>query len=143
MAADPALSPRPRVLVIDDNVLLGRQLGACLSLTYEVQVADGAAAGRRTLASLNCDAVVCDVCMPEESGLDLYTTMPADTQAHWAFMTGGVLDPALAQRLTRVTCPVLFKPFQLGAVERLVAQLVSGQDCTHPSCRRSHRRDTR
>ena len=69
MTPDPVSS---HVLVVDDDARLRRLLQRFLAdHGFRVTVADDAADARRKLSALTPDAIVLDVSMPGESGLDL------------------------------------------------------------------------
>ncbi|WP_428393347.1 response regulator [Lichenicoccus sp.] len=62
----------PHVIVVDDDARLRRLLKRYLSEQgFRVSVADGAAEARRILGFMQPDAMVLDVTMPGESGLEL------------------------------------------------------------------------
>ena len=78
------------------------------------------------------DAVLCDVMMPEMTGVQLHAAVEAfaPEQAHrFAFMTGGVFSLQARRLLADTGRPVLEKPFdreQLIACLRTVAEPAAG-----------------
>lgn len=89
-----------------------------------MDTAGDAAAARRCLAQHEYDAVLCDVMMPDETGLDLLGTLPERDAGRLVFMTGGVVGAELLERLQSSGRPVLLKPFQVAALERVIAEIV-------------------
>ena len=97
LIAEPAPAPRlgsataAKVMIVDDDPLVGRSLARVLS-GYEVIVVTGAA---RALELLSDDVslVLCDLMMPSMSGIKFYDelvrTRPA-LASRVVFMTGGV-----------------------------------------------------
>ncbi|HEX4654339.1 MAG TPA: response regulator [Mycobacteriales bacterium] len=91
--------PVPRVLVVDDDEsfrhtsarLLGRHGLECHS-------ADSAASARSMLKDSSFMAVLCDIKMPQESGLELLPLLGADFPETAVVMTTGVDDPETAER---------------------------------------------
>src|SRR5262249_19627565 len=68
---------RRRVLIVDDEEILARCLADELGERHEAVIASG---GREAVARLLAepfDAVLCDVMMPDMSGLDVYDTVVA------------------------------------------------------------------
>lgn len=116
-----------RVLVVDDEPLIGRALQRSLR-GYEVilatagrQVLDWLAAGRQF------DAIVCDVMMPEMDGPQLHAEIARLFPAHaerMIFMTGSATTPTAQEFVKAVRRPVLQKPFDLEALRSAIRSLV-------------------
>lgn len=117
-------SSRIRILVVDDDATLRGVIARALEGSCVVDTAEDAASARRCLSEHAYDAVLCDVMMPDETGLDLLGTLPERDAGRLVFMTGGVVGADLLERLQRSGRPVLLKPFQLAALERVIAELV-------------------
>jgi CheY-like chemotaxis protein len=69
------------------------------------------------------DVVVCDVTMPELSGIDVFEAVRARNErlaACFVFVTGGVLREASRAFLDAIPNPVLTKPFDLDALREAV-----------------------
>jgi PAS domain S-box-containing protein len=106
-----------RVLVIDDEPSLGRALTRMLAHEHEVVVA---LSGREGLACLledeSFDPVLCDLMMPDMSGIELYEEL-LEARPHIAeriiFMTGGAFTPRAREFLESVPNLRLEKPFDL------------------------------
>ena len=67
------MTPRVRVLVVDDSVVVRRILSDALTADPELEVVGAAASGRLALAKLErtpCDVVTLDVEMPDTDGLE-------------------------------------------------------------------------
>lgn len=127
-AADgaPAGVGRRRVLVIDDEPLMGSALARLLAGDCDVvattsarEALDGLLRGQRY------ESILCDVCMPEMSGVDFHEElarrMPAQAR-RMIFMTGGVKDAAAAERLDSLPNTVLLKPIELGVLRWALAE---------------------
>jgi signal transduction histidine kinase len=117
---------RARVLVVDDDALVAETVSRALSESYDVSVATSA---RSALTELEGDArfdvILCDLLMPDMSGMDLYQAL-ADRQpgleARVVFMTGGAFTQRARDFLARVNNPRLEKPFELDHLHEIVAQ---------------------
>jgi DNA-binding NtrC family response regulator len=82
---------RLHVLVVDDEALVARSLQRILSREHEVQVADRARTALDRIANGDrYDLVLCDLMMPDVSGMAFYDEV-------------GILDPALRDRIVFVT----------------------------------------
>jgi PAS domain S-box-containing protein len=124
----PARAPRPvrraRVLVIDDDVSIGLSLRVALAEEHDVIVT---ASGREALELLRQDAafdvILCDVMMPDMSGLEVYETLTSELPGvvgRIVFVTGGAFAPRLKEFLDRIPNPRLEKPFELDALRELL-----------------------
>ena len=69
-----AAAERPRVLVVDDEPLMGATLEVTLGDDYEVILARSVDEARRLLVDdRSVDVVLCDLMMPKESGWHLHS----------------------------------------------------------------------
>jgi two-component system, cell cycle sensor histidine kinase and response regulator CckA len=106
---------RGRLLIVDDDVGVGRTLSLVLGLEHDVTVVTS---GTEALALLTgsgadaYDAVLCDLMMPGMSGMELLQTLQSthpELAARVIFMTGGLAAPNPAA--LSVPNPLLEKPF--------------------------------
>lgn len=118
-----------RVLIIDDDPLVANSLRRLLA-TREVHIADS---GRRGIEMLRendrFEVVLCDLMMPEVSGMDVYETIleeRPDIAARFIFMTGGAFTDRARAFLERVSNPKLEKPFDSKTLRLLVSGHGSG-----------------
>lgn len=112
-------SQPPRVLVVDDQVLMLRCLVRMLA-GYETVIADGPAKALALLRSgMQFDAVVCDVMMPDMTGPELYVRcchLFPDLAERFVFTSADpiiarcMIDHSAAQIGARHTPPLLQKP---------------------------------
>jgi PAS domain S-box-containing protein len=131
-AASPAASvqagvgARGRVLVVDDDALVGKAIRRVLPPEQEVFFE---ADPRRALARVRCgeafDVVLCDLAMPEMSGLQFHAAVASASPALAAkmiFMTGGAFDTAAREFLAQSGKTCLPKPFAPDVLRQAVAQ---------------------
>ncbi|MFL5273151.1 MAG: ATP-binding protein, partial [Anaeromyxobacteraceae bacterium] len=106
---------RSRVLLVDDEPMVLSALRRLLSREHEVSIATG---GREALDRLRSgsryDVVLCDMMMPDLSGIDLHravSELDAAQASRIVFMTGGAFTPDASAFLDRVPNPRVGKPF--------------------------------
>jgi PAS domain S-box-containing protein len=121
---------RRRILVVDDDVQVGKALRRILEPEHQVEVAEG---GRVALERLRAgsawDLVLCDVMMPDMSGELLFEALGQEAPhllPRVAFITGGAFTPEARAFLDRVPNPRLDKPFQAHELRALVWRLLGG-----------------
>jgi PAS domain S-box-containing protein len=123
---DSGAQTRRRVLVIDDERLVGEAIARSLSDDNEVSVVtDAGAALARIAAGERFDVILCDLMMPVMTGMDLYAEMMRSAPklaAHVVFMTGGAFTPRARAFLESVVNPCLEKPLDMGKLRSLVAR---------------------
>lgn len=121
--------PRTRVLVVDDEVLVGRAIKRVLSRKHAVvAVNDPFEALRLLEAGERFDLILCDVMMPGMSGAELYERLKARSPAaadRVVFLTGGAFTSAARQFLDSVANHRLEKPFDAKSLEALVDALLA------------------
>jgi PAS domain S-box-containing protein len=123
---------RRRVLVIDDEPKLGQALARFLGGAHEVTlVFDGREALAMLLGPKEFDAILCDLLMPNLSGMELHAELLARrplVARRIIFMTGAASMTKVADFFARVDNPKIDKPLDL---QRLLMLL------SHPSMRAS------
>jgi PAS domain S-box-containing protein len=119
-------APRLRVLVIDDEVAIGRTLAIGLVDDFEVTTATS---GRQALELLaaddHFDVVLCDLMMPDVSGMDVYERVAQTSPrlaSRFVFVTGGAFTERSRAFVERVGAPVLEKPFELARLSLLLRE---------------------
>jgi PAS domain S-box-containing protein len=126
-AAAPVAAPRGRVLVIDDDALVGRSMGRLLQGAHDVAVLTSPV---DALASVErgerWDAILCDLMMPELSGMDLEERIARaapDLVPRVIYLTGGAFTDRARQFLAEGR-PFLEKPVDAAVLRERVAELV-------------------
>jgi PAS domain S-box-containing protein len=123
-----SLGTAPKVLVVDDEPMIRSLVNRLLSGRYRVTAVDGV---RAALSALNqaadYDAILCDLMMPGESGMDFFGVLRRlypDLLDRVAFITGGAVTPDTSKFLETSARPVLNKPFNSQTLASFVEQLV-------------------
>jgi PAS domain S-box-containing protein len=116
---------RLRVLVIDDEISIGRTIDSIFEDQHDVVVTTSA---RDALAQLeqgmSFDVILCDVVMPGASGVDFYEQLRAfrpELCDRVIFMTGATLGSDQGRSLAALPNAVLEKPFDLDRLEAMLA----------------------
>ncbi len=134
-AAQPSASagdapvPRGRILVVDDEPLVGRSIRRVLSPPHDVaSESSGRAALARLEAGERFDLVICDLMMPDMTGMDLYAAvrhLPGAAE-RFVFLTGGAFTDAAREFLAGTDRPRIDKPFDPKGLRDLVAGVLRG-----------------
>ncbi|HET9929145.1 MAG TPA: response regulator, partial [Polyangiaceae bacterium] len=108
------VTPRARVLVVDDERPLARTLRRLLSAHDVVLAYDGSAAYDILQSDTRFDVILCDLMMPGLSGADLYHRVSAlhpELESRFIFMTGGSMSELGDAFVESVRSRMLTKPF--------------------------------
>jgi CheY-like chemotaxis protein len=126
----PKTSVRPRILVIDDEPLLGQTirlgLGDSLDVTCEVS---GEAGLTRVLSDEDYAVVLCDLSLPDRHGSEIFAELSRSRPglvSRFVVMTGGAVSEQARDFLDGHEGHVLTKPFTLKDVQAMVDQIVAG-----------------
>jgi signal transduction histidine kinase len=116
---------RGRVLVIDDEVAIGRALARSLGRDHQVVVLTK---GKEALARIGSgerfDVILSDLMMPDVTGMEVYEQLSVATpeQAErMIFLTGGAFTKHAREFLERVPNPRVEKPFEVSNILALIA----------------------
>jgi DNA-binding NtrC family response regulator len=125
-AVAPAVSAaRPaRVLVIDDDVNVTRALQRMLKKHDTVVARSGVEALALLRRDDAFDLVLCDVMMPELTGVDVYRTLAEENPAlasRVVLMSAGAFAKGVSEFMATFPGGVLEKPFAAEALHGLVA----------------------
>ncbi len=120
----PALTQRARILIIDDEPLITTYLRRLLGSAHEVvTVRGGRDALQCMLTGARFDVILCDLLMPEMTGMALYDQLrgssPTDAE-RMIFMTGGAFTPRAQEFLERVPNPRIEKPIDMRQLLELI-----------------------
>ncbi|WP_373047056.1 ATP-binding protein [Vulgatibacter sp.] len=129
-APAPAAARAPgggsRILVIDDEPLICNAVQRSLGSRHEVHVArDGREALERLRAGEPFDLLLCDLMMPEVTGMEIHEELARSHPAllaRTAFLTGGAFTERARAFLDETTVPVLHKPFSASALREFVEE---------------------
>ncbi len=117
-----------RVLIIDDEPLLGKSLRRALH-EHDVVFTEDPSRGIELCSESDFDVIVCDLMMPVINGQDVFEHLKErapDLAARMIFMTGGAFTAGAQRFLKSIENPVLSKPFTPNdlrvAVKRMLEQ---------------------
>jgi CheY-like chemotaxis protein len=126
--AVPVAGRRARVLVIDDEPVLVRLFTRALEVQHDVTgVTLARDALKRISEGQRYDLILCDLMMPEMTGMELYMQLSklAPEQAErMVFLTGGIFTARTRQFLQQIPNQRLEKPLAPSRLLALVGELV-------------------
>jgi signal transduction histidine kinase len=118
---------KPRVLIVDDEPTIANTLARILREYDTAIVTRGAQAIERVKAGEKFDAVICDLMMPETTGIDVHAALreiAPDLANRMVFMTGGAFTPAARAFLDAVPNPHIEKPFDFATLRATCEHVV-------------------
>jgi nitrogen-specific signal transduction histidine kinase/CheY-like chemotaxis protein len=119
---------RGKVLVIDDEPGILRMVTRILASEHDVTATSDATEGLRLICGGGAyDVILCDLMMPQLSGVDLYEQVRRERPGHEArmvFMTGGAFTDKTRDFLDVIANRKLSKPFSAREVRALLSELV-------------------
>jgi two-component system, cell cycle sensor histidine kinase and response regulator CckA len=125
-------SLRGRVLIVDDDVNVGRTLSLALEQVHDVRVVTS---GHDALAELHAsrfaggyDAILCDVLMPGMTGNELFDRACLELpgiESRFIFMSGGLFLGGAAELAKKSQNRVLEKPFDLNDVKDALGAVIT------------------
>jgi len=117
---------RARVLLVDDEPAVLRSMQRLFGKAHDLTLAHS---GREALgllgAKVEFDLIVCDLMMPEVSGIEVWEQLSAEQRAIFVFMTGGTFTERAERFLAAARPPVLDKPFTATTLEGLLQRAQS------------------
>jgi PAS domain S-box-containing protein len=129
---EPSSAPPPpptrsgRILIVDDEPMVGRLVERALGREHQVTaVTSGRQALARIEAGERFDVILCDLMMPDMTGMDLHERLlaVAEEQARRiVFLTGGAFTQRAREFLQKTARPLLEKPFDLAALEAVIQE---------------------
>lgn len=116
---------RARILIVDDEESLRASLSRALRRDHDVVMASNGREALVLLAAQRFDVILCDLMMPELTGMDVHAelsrTDPA-TAERMVFMTGGAVTPHARDFLDRVPNARFEKPFDIRELRPLISR---------------------
>lgn len=121
----PASLPAARILVVDDEPMVVKAIRRMLPAPHQVEsTAGGAEALARVRGGAEYDLILCDLMMPEMTGMELYRelqqTHPAAAEA-MVFITGGAFTSGARAFFAENPGRIIEKPFTSAQVLASVA----------------------
>lgn len=119
------------ILIIEDEQNLAEAFQMMLIKLYEVQtVLTGKAGLEQLLSEKHFDIILCDLSLPDLSGMELYSTIKASKpglEQNFMFLTGGAFTKQSQVFLQSVSNPVLNKPILAKELREKVNEMVQAK----------------
>jgi two-component system cell cycle sensor histidine kinase/response regulator CckA len=129
--------PRRRVLAVDDEALLLKAYRRMLGEAHELTTALGGTEALRILGrDIAFDVVLCDLQMPEVSGMELFAAVRERFPSladRFVFVTGGAFSSDARKFLEDSVAVVIQKPFRLEDMLSLIDRTARGAATPAPS----------
>jgi CheY-like chemotaxis protein/anti-sigma regulatory factor (Ser/Thr protein kinase) len=118
---------RARVLVIDDEVAIGRALQRSLGRHHDVvNLTSGKEALARIAAGERFDVILSDLMMPDVTGIEIYeglSKIDLGQAKRMVFLTGGAFTPQAREFLGGVPNICIEKPFDVPHLLEIIASI--------------------
>lgn len=127
-SANKTSTERGRVLVIDDEPLIGLSIKRLLARSHDVIPMTSARDALEVLQTERFDVVLCDLMMPQMTGMDFHAALEKEDPRladQVVFLTGGAFTPAARAFLDRVPNTRLNKPFASSELKELIDERVA------------------
>jgi PAS domain S-box-containing protein len=122
-------SVRGRILIVDDEPAIRRTMVRLLTRSHEVVAAESGIEARAILlGDQSFDLILCDLMMPEMTGMELHGWLSAEYPTladRVVFLTGGAFTVNSAKYLAHIKNVTLEKPCESGTLMRIVSELVT------------------
>jgi PAS domain S-box-containing protein len=115
-----------RVLVVDDDPQVANAVARALE-GHDIVIASGGHEALERCKSERFDCVLCDLMMPEVSGLDVWEALRKEepgAEKRVVFMTGGAVTEGARARIAGLLNSVLEKPIDRGQLLAAVARTI-------------------
>lgn len=124
----PAARRKSRLLVIDDDAMILKSVARVLKADHEVICLSSAAVALQQLeAGARFDLVLCDIMMPDMTGMEFHDALQAvapELLSSVVYMTGGIFVPNVREFLDRVPNQRVEKPFDPQGLRVLLSGMV-------------------
>jgi PAS domain S-box-containing protein len=129
VAAGPGV-PRLNVIVIDDESMIVHAIKRMLGRSHDVRATTRAAEALEWVRRGDaCDVIICDLMMPDMTGMDLHRELvPLGRADAILFMTGGAFTSGAREFLDEVANQRLEKPFDQAQLEAVLGAMFSHRD---------------
>ena len=115
---------RGRVLVVDDEPMVGSSIRRLLGRDHEVVVVQsGKEAVAKIAAGERFDVILCDLLMPEMTGMDVYADFKSrdpDLARRMVFLSGGAVTQKARDFYEQVQNTKIEKPFDAARLRAVV-----------------------
>jgi signal transduction histidine kinase/ActR/RegA family two-component response regulator len=124
-----ASAVRGRILVVDDEEAICKTMERLLGRQHQIVTAFSATRAREILLKDRAfDLILCDMMMPDMSGMELHAFVDAQDHAlaeRFVFVTGGAFTPAASRYLSNVGNRRIEKPFDTAELENTIARALA------------------
>lgn len=124
----PSTGSRANILVVDDEPAVRKVVVRTLQKEYDISAVGAAKEAVQLIAEgARFDLILCDLMMPEMTGMDLHAELDRvapDQSGKMAFVTGGAFTDGARAFLERMPNAVIEKPFTSAELRQFVADFL-------------------
>ena len=119
---------RGKVLVVDDEPMIGRAIKRALQQDHDVSLATSAGeAWERVTSGERFDVILCDLMMPQMTGMELHAELLGavpEQASVMVFLTGGAFTPGARAFLDGIANQRIDKPFDAQHIRAIVGDRI-------------------
>jgi signal transduction histidine kinase len=123
---------RGKLLIVDDEAMVAKALGRILAREHDVTVVlDAGEARQRVAAGERYDVILCDLMMPQMTGMDLHAELlrtAPEQAAQMVFLTGGAFTVGARAFLDEVPNQRIEKPFETQHIRSIINDRIKSAD---------------
>jgi CheY-like chemotaxis protein len=123
---------RARILVVDDEPVIASTMRRALE-GHDIYIVTSGRDALELCRGQAFDLVLCDLMMPDLTGMDLYEQLRRDAagnEKRIIFMTGGAFTPRAKSFLAKIPNAWVEKPFDFDQIQTLVDQYIQSSRST-------------
>lgn len=128
VAPPPSTGFRAKILVVDDEPMVRKAVLRMLQKEYDMSAVGAAKEAMQLIMDgARFDLILCDLMMPEMTGMDLHAELDRvapDQSSKMAFVTGGAFTDGARAFLERMLNAVIEKPFRSAELRQFVADFL-------------------
>ena len=123
------MTDKPKVLVIDDEMITREALQMSLEDSFEIAVAESAEEAMQLLGTFKPSVILCDYAMPKKNGIDFYNEIRLKGDKTPVIILSAVADVVRKKKesISNADFLIMDKPWELNSLEKELKTLAEFQ----------------